>query len=162
MVSGKPVRGVIFGPDCPPPRTATGDAVAGYFRPTPALIQTLEARLRPALAHGRTQPETLSRLPADAEQRAEASWGIQGAATAILEHYVEYRRQYAGIVVDGGAERVFVNSFPEVEPTRADDFHDWRVRWIIDDVDDGGPEFWRVEYDIKSGQFLGFEINPSG
>ena len=164
LVTGQPARGVIFAPSCAPVfahavRDPDRDVVVGYFRPTAAQIQALEAGLRPALELGRTKPESLVRMPVAADDRAEWSWGVQGAITKILEQFTEYRRQYAGIVARGGARRVFVSSFPEIEADGRDDFPDWTVRWV--DVDDGDHSFWRIEYDVDSGQFSGFDSNPS-
>jgi hypothetical protein len=160
------VRGVIFAEACGPAfadelRYAADEAVIGYFQPTPALIQTLELRLRPALELGLKKPESVTRMPTTAEDRAEVSWGLSSAIAEILEHFAEYRRQYVGIVVRGGARRVLVNCFPEVDADGKDEFPDWTERWI-DDVDDGGELFWRIQYDAASGRFLGFDINASG
>jgi hypothetical protein len=165
LVTVEAVRGVIFDAACAPAvarsvRNRADDTVIGYFRPTVAQIRALEVHLLPALELGRSKPETLSRMPAGAEDRAEWSWGASGAIAEILQHFAEYRRQYVGIVVQGGARRVFVNCFLEGQVDGRDDFPSWKVR-LIDYVDDGGAEFWSIEYDVASGRFLGFNINPS-
>jgi hypothetical protein len=165
LVTMKPGRGVIFGNVCSSDMArsiqyAADAEVAGYFSPTAAMITTLESRLRPALELGREKPETLYRLSTNAEDRAEESWGVRGALAEILQRF-EFRRQYVGIVVGGGARRILVNCFPEVEPGKQDEFADWTRSWQ-DSVDDGGAEFWRIQYDLTMGQFLGFNINPSG
>jgi hypothetical protein len=133
-----------------------GERVVGYFAPTPATIGTLEDRLRPALEVGRTKPEALYRFSTDPERRAEETWGVRSALTEIVGHFRAYRRQYVGIIVQGGARRVLVNSFPELEITASA----WTAHWI-DGVDDGGSDYWRIQYDLASGAFLGFDINPS-
>jgi hypothetical protein len=165
LVTGQPVRGVIFAAACVPAfapslLTEPDHVLIGYFRPTAAQIQTLEARLRPALELGLQKPESLARLRTDAEGRAEDSWGFRGALRAILKNFAGYRRQYVGIVARGGARRVFVNCFPEAEPDGRDDFLDWKVRWV-DSVDDGDWSYWSIQYDLASGQFLDFQVNPS-
>jgi hypothetical protein len=164
MVTGQQVRGVIFGPACAPAfapslRTEPDHVLLGYFRPTAAQIQTLETRLRPALELGLERPESLARLRTDADGRAEDSWGFRGALREILKNFGGYRRQYVGIVAGGGARRVFVNCFPEAEAGGRDNFVDWRVRWVS--VDDGDWSHWSIQYDLASGQFLDFHVNPS-
>ena len=113
------------------------------------------ARARAEEARQSGSPE----LPA--AEREEEEWGIRGALEGILKDFAKYRRQYVGIVAQGGARRVLVNCFPEVLADGRDDFADWKLRWI-DYVDDGAWEFWHIEYDVASGQFLGFGWNPSG
>ena len=163
IVTNGTIRGAIFPETCAhaiSPRHLPEEAVVGYFRPTPALIQTLESRLLPALELARNQPETVVRMtPAD--DRAEVSWYVSGALGLILEHWSKYRRQYAGIILRGDVRRVLVNSFPEVGfPDGTDDHPNWVERWM-DDVDDGAELYWRVQYDIASAKFLGFETNSS-
>jgi hypothetical protein len=154
-------RGVIFDPSCSasfaPEMRLYDDDVVGYWPPPLAVIDLLEAGLRPALESGRSKPESVALMPSDPEDRAEAAWGISGAIEEILAHFRDYRRQYAGIVVRGGARRVLVNSFRE--DVRGE-FPNWNTVWV--EVDDGGASFWRIEYDVGSGRFLGFEMNPSG
>jgi len=166
-VTTSAIRGVIFSEVCGPAfglgpgvRGATGDAVIGYWQPTTVTIEALEARLRPALEVGRTRPESLARMPRDAQDRAEAVWGLKAAIGEILAHFGKFRRQYIGIVVRGGGRRVLVNCFPEVAPGAHDDSPDWQKRWF-DDVDDGGASYWRIQYDVSLGRFLGLDVNAS-
>jgi hypothetical protein len=166
LVSTKLVRGMIFTKVCnnalaDSVQRAASERVVGYFRPTVDEIQTLESRMRPALEHGLKEPDSVAYLSPPAEDREEDEWGVRGALAGILKDFVKYRRQYVGIVVLGGARRVLVNSFPEVGADGKDDYGDWKLRWI-DYVDDGAWEFWRIQYDLASGRFLGFECNPSG
>jgi len=164
LVISRLVRGVIFPETCASaisPRHLPEEPVVGYFRPTPGLIRTLEARLRPALERGRTEPRSLVRIM-PGEHREEIYWYVRSSVEYILEHFSKYRRQYAGIVAPGGVRRVIVNSFPELGfPDGTDDHPHWRERWM-DDVDDGAELYWRIQYDMVSGKFIGFEINPSG
>jgi hypothetical protein len=165
-VSTKLVRGVIFTKICSRAladsvQRAASETVIGYFRPTAAEIQTLESRLRPALEDGLKKPDSLAHMELPADEREEEEWGIRDALAGILKDFAKYRRQYVGIVHQGGARRVLVNCFPEVGPHGGDDYADWKLRWI-DYVDDGGWELWHIEYDVASGQFLGFDWNPPG
>ena len=166
LVSTKLVRGVIFTKICSNAlvdsvQRAASEKVIGYFRPTADEIQTLERRMRPALEHGLKKPDSVAHLSLSAENREEEKWGIRGALAGILKDFAKYRRQYVGIVAQGGARRVLVNCFPEVGADGKDDYRDWKLRWI-DYVDDGAWEFWHIEYDLASGRFLGFGWNPSG
>ena len=166
LVGERPARGVIFTDVCTTAlassvKRAVDGEVVGYFRPTAALIQTLESGLRPALELGRTRPESLRRMQLPPEEREEEVWGVREALGEILKDLAAYRRQYVGIVVRGGARRVLVNFFPEVAADGRDDFPDWTVRFV-DYVDDGGAQFWKIEYDAGSGKFHGFDWNPSG
>jgi hypothetical protein len=159
-----PVRGAIFAAECGPtingPNAYAGDAVVGYWQPTPALVETLEARLRPALELGRKNPESVVKLPAGKDIRDEVSSATSGAIGEILASYTSYRRQYLGIILRRGGRRVLVNSLPEATPGTADEFADWKERWV-DYVDDGGSSFWCIEYDVASGRFLHFEVNAT-
>lgn len=151
------ISGVIFGPGCPDsaqgPRSPSGDSIQGYWQPTRADIDRIEASLRPTLERGLKHPEAVVDPPADEDARSNIPLQI----SEVLGSYARYRRQYVGIVV-GTARRVLVSSF--LEPTPATpEFPDWTTRWV--DVDDGGTEFWRIEYDVASGRFSGFEVNAS-
>ena len=166
LVSTQPVRAVIFTKICNQAlaasvQRAASEKVIGHFRPTATEIQTLESRMRPALEHGLKKPDTLAYLTLPAKEREEEEWGIRGALEGILKDYAKYRRQYVGIVIQGGARRVLVNCFPEARADGKDDYGDWKLRWI-DYVDDGAWDFWHIEYDLASGRFLGFDWNPSG
>jgi hypothetical protein len=160
-VTSHGARGVIFAPSCAAEFGSAwqrfGDPVIGYWQPPATVIDALEASLRPALESGRSKPESVARMSRDARDRAEEAWGIFGAIEEILAHFGEYRRQYAGIVVRGGARRVLVSCFREDVPR---EFPHWDTQWV--EVDDGGASFWRIQYDVDSGRFLGFEMNPSG
>jgi len=56
---------------------------------------------------------------------------------------------------------VLVNFFPEVDTDGRDEFSDWTARFV-DYVDDGGAQFWHIEYDVAAEKFVGFSFNPSG
>ncbi len=139
---------------------AVREPVSDYWLPSASVIETLEARLRPALERGRAKPETLIVEPAQRnEDLEEWHWGLGRRDRSDPTALAEYRRQYVGIVVQGGAARVLVNFILD-EPGRKDDYPDWKERWI-DHVDDGDTSFWHIEYDVGSGQFVNFNVNPS-
>jgi hypothetical protein len=134
------------------------EQVSAYFEPTRELIERLDARLRPALEAGRAQPETLVSLPTQSEDRAEVAWGVRSALDEILKHFESYRCQYIGLVTRAGARRVFVSCF--LADAQAS-FPDWQQRWVGEGIDDGGSDFWRIEYDIAASSFFDFDVNPS-
>ena len=70
----------------------------------------------------------------------------------IIQHLDGLLRQYVGIVVNGG-RRVLVNALPE-------DTYCWRDEYI--QVEDGGPWFWTIQYDVKLHQFLHWELTGKG
>jgi hypothetical protein len=59
-----------------------------------------------------------------------------------------FYRQYAGFIA-GGRKIIYVNLFPKrIDP-------DWRSRAVM--VCDGGEQFWGVEFEVNTGQF----VNPA-
>jgi hypothetical protein len=165
-VSTERVRGVIFDATCTQDvadylRARTGGGTSGYFAPSVEQVRAFELRLRPALERGRAEPETLLPMPADREQRADMRWGVRSALDEILAQYARYRRQYAGVVLASGAWRVLASSFPEARVGERDEFPDWTTRWLGDAVDDGGADYWRIQYDLVSGRFSAFDVNGS-
>jgi hypothetical protein len=101
----------------------------------------------------------MAHVPGADEANVEWAFGAVSAVDEILAHYSEYRRQYIGIVVTGGARRVLINSFPEARNGARDEFPNWLETWV--DVDDGGTDFWRIEYDLGTTAFVGFDVNAS-
>jgi hypothetical protein len=164
LVTEQGVRGVIFDASCAPDVArwlkANVRDESRYFVPSTDEIHELELRLRQALEHAIEEPDTVYVLPADPRERSEALWGVRGALREILNHYAEYRRQYAGVVSNAGARRVLVSSFPETHAGERDDSA-WTVRWLGDAVDDGGASYWRIQYDLASGTFSFFDLNGS-
>lgn len=61
-----------------------------------------------------------------------------------------FYRQYAGFIA-GGRKIVYVNLFPK-EP---DSY--WRSRAVV--VCDGGEQFWGVEFEVETGQFVNAAFN---
>jgi hypothetical protein len=161
VMSGPPL-GVVFTAPCGrslgPTLLTHANEVSEYFEPPSELIEHLSAQLRPALEAGRARPETLLSLPTQSEDRAEAAWGVRSALDEILKHFTSYRCQYIGLITRAHARRVLVSCFlAEAQ----DAYPDWQRRWIGADVDDGGSDFWRIQYDTATGSFFGFDVNAS-
>jgi hypothetical protein len=137
--------------------------VIGYWQPTRRVIGRLETGLRPALEVGQTEPETVVDLPRQDFEREEMVWGVTSAIREILDGFTDYRCQYLGIVVAGGARRVLVNCFrspPDTEQGRfPDDGHQTWVNPFA--IDDGGSDYWRIQYDVATCRFLEFDLNSS-
>jgi hypothetical protein len=133
--------------------------VVGYWEPTSDVIEVIEANLRPALENERSKYREMAHAAGADDDSVEWATGATSALNEILDHYSGYRRQYLGIVVTGGVKRVLVSSFPAAVNGAPDEFPNWREKWV--DVDDGGSEFWRIEYEIGSGSFVGFDVNAS-
>jgi hypothetical protein len=165
-VNAERVSGVIFDATCTQDvadylRARTGAGASDYFAPSVEQVRALELRLRSALERGRAEPETLLPIAGDREQRADMRWGVRGALDEILAHYARYRRQYAGVVLTGGVRRVLASPFPEARAGERDEFPDWTTRWLGDAVDDGGADYWRIQYDVSSERFSAFDVNGS-
>jgi hypothetical protein len=155
----EPLRGAIFSPSWGPQLAPLlkGMGVVGYWQPPREVIATLEARLRPALEAGREKPETVFDMPADPFAREQDTWGVSVSLKEILENFADYRCQYLGIVVAGGHRRVFVNCFPKEEMTH------FEQSWFdYTRIDDGGPSYWRIQYDVATCRFMDFDVNASG
>jgi hypothetical protein len=58
-----------------------------------------------------------------------------------------------------GKKRIHLNFISEgaVDETLDPEGRDWRHSYL--QVDDGGANFWRIEYDFDAGVYLGFECN---
>jgi hypothetical protein len=141
LLTVRGVRGVVL-----PSTVARRDLslrrkdVEDFWVPSDDDVAELEAGIRDALKARVT--EVTTQQPS-ADRDAEIA-----ALNHALEHLGESLRQYAGIVVNG-ARRVLVNAFPE-------DTYCYRDTLVV--VDDGGPWFWRIQYDVKLRQFLHFEF----
>jgi hypothetical protein len=117
--------------------------VESYWVPSEDDVAELEASLRDALK---------ARLAETTKEPASPSRDSDIAAlTHIGAHLGEYLRQYAGIVVNGG-RRVLVNAFP------ADEYC-YRDALVV--VEDGGPWFWTIQYDVQLHQFLHWELTAT-
>jgi len=150
VMTGRGFSGVIF-----PAAQARSDRIdqpeaRDYWTPSPTDVAEMESRLRSALLRQR-----------DADDRLQGR--SKGAARdvhtfrshhigQILEHLAAYRRQYVGIVVQG-EKRFLVNCFPG-DPLQ---HPSWRQQFV--DVDDGGVDYWRIQYQIDRKRFLEVDIN---
>jgi hypothetical protein len=168
LVTSRFVRGVLFGAKCGPELSgglgpglgrAAGEPVTGFWNPTLSTILTIEGILKRILELERAKFVEKAHAPDADEASLEMARGLLFSLREILENYSSYRRQYLGIIVAGGARRVLVSSFPEATQGAPEEFPSWQRRWV--DVDDGGASFWRIEYDVASGTFLGFDVNGS-
>ena len=74
----------------------------------------------------------------------------------ILENGSRYRVQFIG-VEENGRRILRCNFFPESSPDGREMFPQWKERMIF--VLDGGFWFWRVDYDIETGECSNFESN---
>jgi hypothetical protein len=72
-----------------------------------------------------------------------------GRPTAQLSNFY---RQYAGFMA-GGRKIIYVNLFPKSTDPK------WRSRAAV--VCDGGEQFWGVEFEVDTGQFVNPAFNGS-
>ncbi len=110
--------------------------VEDYWVPSEDDVGDVETSLRDAVKERLAEA---TKEPASTERDADVA-----ALTHIGAHLAEYVRQYAGVVVNGN-RRVLVNAFPE-------DTYCYRDQLVI--VQDGGPWFWTIQFDVKLHQFL--------
>jgi hypothetical protein len=118
------------------------------------MIASLEVSLRGALELGLTDPELLDPSSEASPQRRSY---LTREVGKILDELVTYRRQYIGIVVDGGSRRILVNCFPGPSVDPSDFYAYWRQQPVL--VLDGGFRYWRIQYDVDTGQFMEFDSN---
>lgn len=119
------------------------ESVEDTFRPGEDSVRELETGLREAIAARLSEASRQVESPARDKDVARME-----QIKASLDKTV---RQYAGVVVSGGARRILVNAFP-------DDAYCYRDEFIS--VADGGAQFWRVQYDLSLKQFVHWEVNP--
>jgi hypothetical protein len=101
----------------------------GYWTPTADDILNPEERLADYL---RQNPEAFYRQP------------------PVWERLDEYQRQYIGLMFKG--DRIIYGNF-----FCDDTGMDWQQEFVI--VLDGGDCFFQVKYDVKSGLFIGLQVN---
>src|SRR5262245_14543359 len=155
LIQGKGFVGVIF-PEkmAEDAARALGFRPSGYWTPSAVEVQQLELGLRGFLERARDNPQVADQY---AEPNSPRGAAVVYAIAEILTRFDRYRRQYIGIVDPFGAKRVLINCFPvpDSEPSRASD--GWRHQVVV--VDDGGSSYWRIQYDIASGAYVGFDSN---
>jgi hypothetical protein len=105
---------------------------------TPALddVSRAEMAIRQHVASVQQDPAL------DVDQREKLAF--------IVENIARYRRQYVGIVVDGG-KRIWCNAF------MSDSFPEWQNRPV--DVDGGGNRYWQIEYSLDDGTCSDFVVH---
>jgi hypothetical protein len=86
-----------------------------------------------------------------AQQNPELDTYQKQSAAFILENLEKYRRQYAGIVVDG-EKRIWCNLF-----FSADSFPEWKR--IPVDVDGGGNHYWQIDYIVPRDECIHFSVH---
>jgi hypothetical protein len=77
---------------------------------------------------------------------------LQEAAPAIAAKLTGYRRQYVGMLFEHG--RFIYMNFFRLDPRDGD-------RWLTEPVvvDDGGDDYFQVQYDVSTGDFCHLCIN---
>src|SRR5262249_8212007 len=131
-----------------------GVASAGYWTPSSMDVQRLESGLLPALELGVDRPERVDRYSNDRPPRKAF---VARTIRHIIDRLDQYARQYIGIVDSHGARKVLVNCFP-APGSEAPPLSDaWRHQVIS--VLDGGSSYWRIQYDVASGQYEEFDVN---
>jgi hypothetical protein len=74
----------------------------------------------------------------------------------LIRNLKNRRCQCVGIII-GDKRRLHLNFFPPA-PKRGHDAHArWREHYL--DVQDGGADFWRVDFDISTESFVNLIIN---
>jgi hypothetical protein len=150
ILTGRGFAGVVF-----PAAQARSERIdqpeaRDYWTPSAADVEAMESRLRSALVRQRRGDERL-------QGRAKGAWRDVHVFRShhigqILAHLAAYRRQYVGIVVQG-EKRLFVNCFRGDPQQHAS----WRQQLV--DVDDGGFNYWRIQYQVDRKRFLQIDIN---
>jgi hypothetical protein len=111
------------------------DAGLEVWRPTESDVPRIIQDIRPYL---------------EKERKTTDSDSMKEEIGKILAQWDQYACQVVGITRDG-KKLVHFNFFPK------DEFGDWRRHYI--EVNDGGADFWRIEYDCKTTSFLNFVSN---
>jgi hypothetical protein len=150
VVTGRDFTGVVF-----PAAQARSERIdqpeaRDYWTPSPADVAEMESRLASALVRQRDADDRLQGRSKGA--RRDLHVFRSHHIGQIIEHLAAYRRQYVGIVVRG-ERRLFVNCFRADPEQHAS----WRQRLV--DVDDGGLNYWRIQYQVDRKRFLEIDIN---
>jgi len=150
VLTGRGVTGVIF-----PAAQARSERIdrpeaSDYWTPSPADVADMESRLASALVQQRRADDRLQSRSKGAERDLHVFRSHH--IGQLLEHLAAYRRQYVGIVVQG-EKRLFVNCF-RGDPQQ----HPWWRQQLVD-VDDGGIDYWRIQYQVDRKRFLAVDIN---
>ena len=130
-----------------------GVRVAGFWTPDAKMIAALESNLKSVLER-RVQDSESIRVTIEA--RGAEQEVVVCNLEFILAHIPEYRRQYLGLVTEGGSRRVFVSFIMPQDP-RLVDPNAWRRghTWQFD----GGPRTWRIQFDADTGEYSNLDVN---
>ena len=132
LVSGQGYRGVIL------PLSATREELSlgaeSYWVPSAGQVRAMEERLPSFLLREKPEPDP-------------ELWG----KVAL------YYRQYIGITING--RRLIYGNFIHNTAWKEslEDGVDYHRHMMM--VEDGGPDFFQVEYDVETGAFVGLGIN---
>lgn len=116
--------------------------VSEFWTPDLENVHKAEARLVPYLAELRKAALTMNESTAVLDQ--------------ILANLGEQRRQYIGIIV-GGHRILHINFLPAIPRGRPDTLPEWRRRHVI--TEDGGVDFWNLDFDLEKLKFGNFQVN---
>ncbi|MFA6715670.1 MAG: hypothetical protein WCS27_09855 [Victivallaceae bacterium] len=75
---------------------------------------------------------------------------IKNDSPGIFKNIIQYRCQYIGIMIKG-KKRIYCNFF------RSEHKAGWKENMVS--VDDGGDDFFHLEYDVETGKCLNLEVN---
>ena len=99
-------------------------------------------------------PSAISLIRVRTDERAAyLSHEIEG----VLDRLGKYRRQYLGITISGGDQRLLINFFPAAEVVPPGSFPHWKQQWVT--FDRGGNWYWQIVYDVRTGVFSEFRSN---
>ncbi len=138
-----------------------------------ALLLVLTAQAAPSanwqtygvMLKGQQAKALLSQCSRAAPQKVTAQWTPSSQQIEQLETKLpvfkqklkrptaqlsSFYRQYAGFIA-GGRKIIYVNLFPK------DTDPQWRSRVLM--ACDGGEQFWGVEFEVKTGQFVNAAFN---
>ena len=154
-IQGASYLGVIFPPECASgAASAVGERAVEYWLPTAEIVAKAEQGLRAALDEARKSPSSIDAQALTSPARAAY---VAADIGAIVDRLGRYRRQYLGLRLADGRQRLLINFFPSAEAGASDSFGYWKQRWVV--VDDGGNSYWRIQYDVPSGAFMSFDCN---
>ncbi|HEX2205279.1 MAG TPA: hypothetical protein VHG91_18365 [Longimicrobium sp.] len=125
--------------------------VTAVWTPPAGEVRRMEAALSDYMLE--VEPEFRERM-AFWEPAYRADPGVRDSLT------VGFRRQYAGFVAEG-RRHIYVSFLPAEVAERTDFFPGvvWSWRTHAEDVCDGGPAFFGMEYDVETGRFDHLDFN---
>jgi hypothetical protein len=74
----------------------------------------------------------------------------------LIANIHHQRRQYVGVIVEG-KQLLHINFFPPVSQNGSDIYANWRKQYIV--VDDGGSNFWRIDFNPSTRVFSRLIVN---